>query len=328
MKSAKIVVELFGGWFKFNPIVTITSLVIIITFVAFCNNDPAAALEDIKEWQAWIVDNFTWLYIGGVGAFFLFDIWVMSSRFGNVVLGEPGVPPRFSTFTWFSMLFSAGIGIGLFYYGVSEPIYHYVGGNRWAKYPRNERAIWALNVSWFHWGLAPSACYAVVGLPIAFYQHKYNMPCSMRTVFYPLMRDRVHGIIGDIIDIFSVMGTIFGIATSLGLGVSTIANGLNRLFTDIEADLETQKTLIWIITAFATCSVATGLDAGIRRLSESNFILGLFVLVILGMAGDTFFLFDLFIETAGTHVWTLFDLEFHTDATWNNRDITDGPLHG
>merc|ERR550539_2353802 len=290
--------------------------------------DPAEAKVEINKWQEWIVDNFTWLYIGGVGAFFFFYLYLMFSRFGNVVLGEPGVPPRFSTSSWFSMLFSAGIGIGLFYWGVSEPIYHYSHKNRSIGLPRFERAMAAMNVSWFHWGLAPSACYSIVGLPIAYYAHRKGMPCSMRTVFYPLMGASIHGIIGDIIDISAVMGTIFGIGTSLGLGVDTINKGLNRIFDDFDYSTDNQKIIIWVITAFATISVATGLDYGIRRLSEGNFLLGLFVLGVMAMAGDTMYLLDLFIETAGLHVWSLTDLEFHTDAFADNPRIAQGaPLN-
>lgn len=237
------------------------------------------------------------------------------------MLGPPGEPPRFSTASWFAMLFSAGIGIGLFYWGVSEPIYHYNGLNRWTKLPRFERAIAAMNVSWFHWGLAPSACYAIVGLPIAYFAHRKGMPCSMRTVFYPLMGDSIHGPVGDLVDISAVMGTIFGIGTSLGLGVDTIASGLSRVFDGFDNNLGNQKAIIWVITLFATISVATGLDYGVRRLSEGNFLLGLFVLGVLAMAGDTFFILDLFVETAGMHVWSLMDLEFHTDAFADNNRI-------
>jgi Cys-rich protein (TIGR01571 family) len=318
-------VELLNGWFRFNPVVFFVSIIGIVTFVSYCNDDPDRALENIDKWRDWIGDNCIWLYIGSVGAFFIFDAYLMCSRFGSVVLGTPGEPPRFSTASWFAMLFSAGIGIGLFYYGVSEPIYHYTGSNRWAKLPRFERAIAAMNVSWFHWGLAPSACYSVVGLPIAYYAHRENMPCSMRTVFYPLMGKAIHGIIGDIIDIFAVMGTMFGIGTSLGLGCDTIASGLNRIFEDdFKNNLDNQKIIIWVITAFATVSVATGLDYGIRRLSEGNFLLGLFVLGVLAMAGDSFYLMNLFVETAGHHIWSIVDLEFHTDAFHQNADIMQG----
>jgi len=321
-------VEMFGGWLRFNPVVFFVSIIGIIAFVSYCNDDPDKALVEIQKWRDWIGDNCIWLYIGSVGAFFIFDAYLMCSRFGSVVLGTPGEPPRFSTASWFAMLFSAGIGIGLFYYGVSEPIYHYTTNNRWQKLPRFERAIAAMNVSWFHWGLAPSACYSVVGLPIAYYAHREGMPCSMRTVFYPLMGNAIHGIIGDIIDIFAVMGTIFGIGTSLGLGCDTIASGLARIFDDFDNDLDSQKAIIWVITAFATVSVATGLDYGIRRLSEGNFLLGLFVLGVLAMAGDSFYLMNLFVETAGHHIWSIVDLEFHTDAFAQNEAIMQGSKGG
>jgi len=321
-------VEIAGGWLRFNPVVFFVSLIIIWSFIGYCNDDPAEALKEMKEWKKYISDNFTWLYIGSVGCFFIFDCYLMFSKYGNVVLGTPGEAPRFSTGSWFAMLFSAGIGIGLFYWGVSEPIYHYSHKNRWIGLPRFERAMAAMNVSWFHWGLAPSACYSIVGLPIAYYAHRLGMPCSMRTVFYPLMGASIHGILGDLIDICAVMGTIFGIGTSLGLGVDTIAKGIKRVFDDFDDGVDNQKWIIWVITAFATVSVATGLDYGIRRLSEGNFLLGLFILGTMAMAGDTYYLIDLFVETAGLHVWSLTDLEFHTDAFADNPRIAQGaPLN-
>jgi len=321
-------VEVAGGWLRFNPVVLFASLIIIWSFIGYCNDDPAAAKQEMKDWKKYISDNFTWLYIASVGAFFIFDCYLMFSKYGNVVLGTPGEAPRFSTGSWFAMLFSAGIGIGLFYWGVSEPIYHYSHKNRSIGLPRFERAMAAMNVSWFHWGLAPSACYSIVGLPIAYYSHRQGMPCSMRTVFYPLMGGSIHGILGDLVDICAVMGTIFGIGTSLGLGVDTIAKGINRIFDDFDAGVDNQKWIIWVITAFATVSVATGLDYGIRRLSEGNFLLGLFVLGVMAMAGDTMYLIDLFVETAGLHVWSLTDLEFHTDAFADNPRIAQGaPLN-
>merc|ERR1719210_2060365 len=183
-----------------------------------------------------------------------------------------------------------------------------------------------MNVSWFHWGLAPSACYAIVGLPIAYLAHRNKgMKCSMRTVFYPLMKERIHGIIGDLIDISAVLGTMFGIATSLGLGVDTIGYGMARVFEDDELkSLNTQKYMIWVITIFAAVSVATGLDYGIKYLSEGNFMLGLFVLGLLFLAGNTFFLLDVLVETTGNHLWYLLDLEFHTDAFEENENINPG----
>jgi len=314
-KQSPAEIHLCNGIVVVNPVVLILSSVVIWGVVGYCIDDPTEALETMRDWEAWIVDNMTWIYIGGVAAFFVFDFWLMTSRFGDVVLGKPGEAPRFSTATWFAMIFSAGIGIGMFFYGVSEPIYHYNGPNRWTKLPRFERAIAAMNVSWFHWGLCPSACYAIIGLPVAYMAHRNNMACNMRTVFYPLMKDRIYGIIGDLIDTFAIVGTMFGIGTSLGFGAQTVGYGMSRIFdNDKYEELDSQLWIIWIVTIFAAVSVATGLDYGIRRLSESNFLLGLFVLGVLALAGDTFFLLDIFVETLGHHLWTLVDLEMHTDS--------------
>eukprot|EP00494_Astrolonche_serrata_P030390 UN30657 len=246
----------------------------------------------------------------------------MFSQYGDIVLGVEGKPPRFSTPTWFSMLFSAGVGIGLFFYGVSEPVIHYsqtfAGGtypNRYAGQSRYERATSAMNLSWFHWGLAPSACYVVVGLPLAYYVHRKGMPCTMRTVFWPLLGDATWGIVGDLVDVSAIIGTMFGIATSLGLGVFQINAGINRLSNDdIRDDVDNKITIIWIITAVACVSVMTGLDYGIRRLSEGNFLLGLFVTGILVYMANTWYLLEVFVMTLGEHLWTLIDNQLHTDT--------------
>jgi len=324
-KTSPIEVELTGGWMRFNPVVFFMSIILIWGFVGYCAGDPENAEAEIGKWQTWIVANFTWLYIFAVGFFGIFDAWICCSKYGDIVLGEPGQPPRFSTATWFSMLFSAGIGIGLFFWGVAEPVAHYAapwGVTRWSGMPRHQRAIQAMNVSWFHWGLAPSACYCIVGLPLAYLQHVKKMPCTMRTIFYPLLGRATWGIIGDVIDIFAVLGTMFGVGTSLGLGCIQMATGLNRLSDgQIDDGIGTQSAIIWVVTAFATVSVMTGLDYGIRRLSEGNFTLGIFVTGILLFMGNTWFILSVFIETAGNHVWALLDLEFHTDAFQTLPDI-------
>jgi len=315
-------VTLFGGFMQFNPIVFFTSVICIWTFVIWCATDEVGAKKETDRWNEWIIANFTWFYIGSVGFFGVYDVYLCFSKYGDVILGPDDQPPKYSYASWFAMLFSAGVGIGLFFYGVTEPVCHYAstcwGGytypRRWAKLPRYERAIMAMNVTWFHWGLAPSACYCIVGLPLAFLVHRKGMPCTMRTIFYPMMGDTVWGPVGDLIDIFAIMGTMFGISTSLGLGVFQMAASLNRLNEDIKDDKDTHVVIIWTVTAFAAVSVMTGLDYGIRRISEGTFTLGIFMLSMLLMMGNTWFLLSLAVETMGNHVWYLIDLELHTDA--------------
>lgn len=321
-----------GGVMRFNPIVFFLSIAAIWSFVIWCAAEPEVSKKETDEWNEFIVGTFGWFYIASVAFFGVYDVYLCFSKYGDIVLGKDNEAPKYSYASWFAMLFSAGVGIGLFFYGVTEPVCHYAsscwGGwiypRRWAKLPRYERAIMAMNVTWFHWGLAPSACYCIVGLPLAFLVHRKGMPITMRTIFYPMMGDTVWGPIGDIIDVFAIMGTMFGIATSLGLGVFQMATAINRINSDIDDSEGTRVWIIWIVTIFATISVMTGLDYGIRRISESTFTLGIFMLGMLLMMGNTWFLLSLGVETFGSHIWYLMDLEFHTDPTQQLDAISPG----
>ena len=252
----------------------ILSVVIIWTFVIWCAVDKNASTE-IAALQDSVTRYFGWFYISSLIIFGCFAIYLVFSRFGDIKLGDPDKPPKYSILTWFSMLFSAGVGVGLYFFGVAEPIFHFDAmqsrNSRWYEGSINEQAMDALNVSWFHWGITASATYCIAALPLAYQHHVLKQPLRESVCFVPLIGKKyADGIIGQIIDLTSVIGTMFGVATSLGLGVLQINAGLKFIF-DVEQNLETQLIIIWVITFCATTSVLTGLDAGIRRLSEINF---------------------------------------------------------
>src|SRR3546814_5856515 len=186
--------------------------------------------------------------------------------------------PDYKYGTWVAMLFSAGMGIGIVFYGVAEPIMHF--SQPPDAPPRSvEAAREAMEITFFHWGVHAWAIYAVLGLAMAYFGYRRGMPLAIRSAFHPILGDRVHGPIGDFIDIFAVVGTLAGLATSLGLGVSQLNASMSYLF-DLPQNLATQLILIAIVTALATLTVATGLDNGIRRLSELIIIVS-FVLMLL-----------------------------------------------
>jgi len=308
----------FGLSFYINPTVMGLAILVIWSFVIWCAVWPEEASEDLAKAQAWATSYFGWFYISALIFFGAFAFFLVFSRFGDIKLGHPDKPPKYSILTWFSMLFSAGVGVGLYFYGVAEPVYHFdqmqSGESRWFWGSYNQQAMDALNVSWFHWGLTASAVYCVAALPLAYQHHVKGEPLRESQCFVALIGKKyADGIIGQLIDLTSVIGTMFGVATSLGLGVMQINAGLKFVF-DVEENLNTQLVIIWVITAFATCSVLTGLDAGIRRLSELNFGFSFVLLFFMFFAGQPFYLLNLFIQGIGYHVQWFFELTFSTQA--------------
>jgi len=305
--------------YSFNPIVFLASTLVIWGFVVWCLLDPNSATS-ITNLQTWLVVNFSWLYIGAVFCFMVFMIYLLlHPTYSQIKLGKPNEQPRYNMVAWFSMLFSAGYGIGMYFYGVAETVLHFrdavEGANRYSYLPRQLQAVAGLNLSWFHGGFAGLAVYCVIGLTIGFLSHRHDFPLTMRTCFYPLIGKKIYGILGDIIDTAAVIATMFGLATSLGLGVMQINAGMHRVFgSGVPNTSNSQIFIIWIITVLATISVVTGVDKGIKILSQLNFGFGMILLLYLLFVGDTFFVFNLFVETFGFHFQTLMGTFTDTDA--------------
>jgi choline/glycine/proline betaine transport protein len=286
--------------------------VLILTFVALGLVHHAAMADTARAIHLWIADNLGWFYTGAVAVFPVFAIALAISRYGDVRLGDPEERPRYSRLTWFAMLFSAGMGIGLLFWSVAEPLSHYVdppfgeGGTK-------EAGHLALRLTFFHWGLHAWAIYVVTALGLAFFTFRHKLPLSLRSVFYPLVGDRIFGPFGHVIDVFAVLGTMFGVATSLGLGVLQVNAGLDYLL-GIGHSRTTQLLLIAGITAAATASVVSGLDRGIARLSRANVFAALVMLGAVLLLGPTSFLLDAFLEGMGEYLHTLIQLSLWTQA--------------
>ncbi len=226
-----------------------------------------------------ISSNFGWLYVLAVSVFFIFNIAIAFSKIGSVKLGGDGQEPDFSYLSWLSMLFSAGMGIGILFYGVSEPLYHYL--NPLIETNTNaERASFAMSTTFFHWGAHAWAIYCVVGLSLAYFHFRKNLPLGIRSALYPLFGSRVNGALGHAIDTIAIIGTLFGIATSLGLGSIQINSGLEHIL-GIEDSLKNQIIIIVVISIAAVFSVYSGLDKGVKRLSEINTICAFLLLVLI-----------------------------------------------
>merc|ERR1719419_1893763 len=318
-----------------NPKVFFSSIAIIWSFIIWAMTDPDGARKATGKMDSWITKQFGWVYVGGINMFFFVCMYLVVSKYGDLRLAkDANEKPDFTYATWFSMLFSAGIGIGLFFWGVGEPILHYGWVSRFnhnymqectdpntasscfTVESRHARAMSAMNIAWYHWGFGASSCYVIVGLPIAYYHYKYGQSLTMRTALYPLLGNRINGWIGDSVEILAIIGTMYGVVTSLGLGVQQIASGLQRMNEDIsnEAGGPTQVWIIWFVTAIATISVMTGLEVGIRRISEFTFVIGIFVLAMLLFMDNVWFIVEYFVEEIGYHINHMPETSFATEG--------------
>ncbi len=285
------------------------SVIVIAVLVLFAIAMPETTGQVFNGVKEFIADKFGWLYMLSVGVFTIFVIFLALSPFGRFKLGPDQSKPAYSYASWFAMLFSAGMGIGLMFWGVAEPVMHYSAPPSGDK-ETIEAAKQAMRITFFHWGLHAWAIYAVVGLVLAYFSFRHGLPLSVRSALYPLIGDRIHGRIGHTVDTIAVLGTIFGVATSLGLGVLQVNAGLNYIF-DIPVGLPAQITLIAVITSLATVSVVLGLDGGIKRLSELNLYLAMALVAFVFLAGPTFFLLGALVENLGNYLSHVVDMTFN-----------------
>ncbi len=262
-----------------------------------------------------------WLFVFGVNFFVVFSLYLAIGKFGRIRLGGADAKPDFSLFAWFAMLFSAGMGIGLLFFSVAEPVMHFSNPPIPVADAR-DAARNAFKFTFLHYGLHAWAIYAVVGLALAFFTFNRHLPLTIRSVFYPLLGDRIYGLAGHITDIVAVVATLFGLATSLGFGVQQVSAGLHHLF-DTPDTIGVQVLLIVLITLGATTSVVLGLDKGVRVLSELNLRLGLVFLALMLLIGPTVFLLDGFIQNTGAYLQDMIRLgtwtEAYTGTNWQNN---------
>lgn len=283
-----------------NPRVFYPSSILIALLLAFAFAVPDTAETVFNLAQSSIVLNGSWFYVLSVAIILLFVIYLGASRYGDVRLGPDHATPDYSLMTWLSMLFAAGMGIGLMFFGVAEPLMHFMAPP--VTDPGSlDAAREALKTTFFHWGFHAWAIYAVVALVMAYFSFRHNLPLTLRSALYPLIGDRIHGWIGHAVDIFAVTSTIFGVATSLGLGASQINTGLAHLF-GMEISESNQVILMIGIIAIAVVSVMSGLDKGIRRLSEINMVLAVALLVFVLILGPTVFLLQAYLQNTGAYL--------------------------
>ncbi|SFQ45615.1 choline/glycine/proline betaine transport protein [Amycolatopsis arida] len=287
---------------------------LIAAFVLFTVIFPGTMGDAISAIQDTIIGTFGWYYVLIVSGFVVFALWVGLGHFGDIKLGPDEEEPEFKLRSWFAMLFAAGMGIGLVFWGVAEPLNHFANPKPGVEGPPEDLAEAAMVQTFLHWGLHPWAIYVVVGLAIAYAIHRKKRPVSIRYALEPLLGRRVNGWIGDVIDIAAICGTLFGVATSLGLGVLQIASGLDYLGIVRDPGNWTAVLLIGGITTLAVVSVVTGLKRGIQFLSNFNMGLAAALLLFVLIAGPTLFLLRDLVESVGAYFQNLIRLSFDTTA--------------
>lgn len=295
-----------------HPRVFWGATIIVVLFLLIGILFPQNADLIFSRLQTGVTENFGWFYILAVAFFFFSILFLALSRYGNLKLGPDDATPDYPYLTWLAMLFAAGMGIGLMFFAVAEPLQHFS-----APVSAEPRTVAAAResqiITFFHWGFHAWAVYSVVGLSLGYFCFRYNLPLTVRSGLYPLLGKRINGWMGDAVDIFAVVGTLFGIATSMGLGVLQMNAGLAHL-TGIPQTPWVQILLIAVVTALATASVVSGLDVGIRRLSEFNLVLAIALMLFVLATGPTVFIMNAFVQNVGAYFDDFFARAFTTQA--------------
>ncbi|MCV6639362.1 BCCT family transporter [Candidatus Albibeggiatoa sp. nov. NOAA] len=299
-----------------HPVFWISTLLVLL-FVIGTLMMPSEANVVFAAAKSWSINYFDWLFMLAGNIFVIFCIILIFLPVGRIRLGGQEAKPEFSLLSWFAMLFAAGMGIGLMFWSVTEPIAYYTG---WYGTPlgiethTEEAARMAMGATLFHWGLHPWAIYAVVGLSLAFFAYNKDLPLTIRSGFFPLIGDHAWGWFGHMIDVIAVLATLFGLATSLGFGAQQAAGGLNYLF-GIENNLTTQIMIIIGVTSVAIISVVRGLDGGIKLLSNINMSLAFMLLLFVIATGVGAAIFDYILMTSTAYVQNVVSL-----SNWVGRE--------
>lgn len=295
----------------FAPAVVLPSLLVLGALLVLCGFYPQRADQLFGSAQAWVVTNFDWFYTVAVTGFLVFLVLIAWSRYGDIRLGPDDAKPEFSFASWTAMLFAAGMGIGLMYFGVGEPLQHYLNPpTQEAGTPAAARE--ALTSTFFHWGFQAWAIYGVMGLVLAYFGFRYNLPLTMRSGLYPLLQKRINGPIGHSVDAFALVGTVAGLATTLGYGALQLAAGLNLVTGWDTGTTAFRIAVIVVVVGLAGLSAASGLDKGVKRLSEVNLLITFALLGFVLLCGPTVFLLQAFSENIGNYLSSLVGMSLRT----------------
>ncbi len=292
----------------FAPAVIVTLLLVVGTL-----SNPTLAGEWFASTLAFITRTFGWFYMLAVAMFLLFIVGIAISRFGNIRLGPDHAQPEYPFPVWFAMLFSAGYGIALLFFGVAEPVLHFAEPPLGAA-QTVDAARQAMQIAFFHWGFHIWAIYGLVGLVLAYFAFRHGLPLSIRSALYPLIGEKIHGPIGHTVDVFAILGTLFGIATTLGLSVTQINAGLHYLWPSIPVSTTVQVISIALITCLAIFSVVAGMEKGVKRLSIINMVLAIALMLFVFLAGPSILILETFLQNTGSYLNNIVERTFNLQA--------------
>ncbi|WP_222909885.1 MULTISPECIES: BCCT family transporter [Pseudomonadaceae] len=292
----------------FIPAVVVTLLLVVGTI-----SNPELAGEVFSSTLAFITTNFGWFYMLSVAFFLVFIVGIAMTPWGSIKLGPDHAEPQYSFPAWFAMLFSAGYGIALLFFGVAEPVLHYASPPAGAA-ETVDSAKQAMQIAFFHWGFHIWAIYGLTGLVLAYFSFRHGLPLSMRSALYPIIGERIYGPIGHVVDVFAILGTLFGIATTLGLSVTQINAGINYLWPSIPISINVQIIAIALITGLAICSVVAGLDKGVKNLSLLNMILAIGLMLFVFLVGPSIFILETFLQNTGSYLNNIIERTFNLQA--------------
>lgn len=272
---------------------------------------------------AWIIRVFGWGFVVSTAFFLAFSVFLAFSRFGKIRLGNDDEKPEFTTVSWICMMFAVGMGIGLMFWGIAEPVSHFASPPHGLAVPKTrEAALLAMKYSYFHWAFHPWAIYAVTGLAMAYFSYRRNLPTLVSSAFHPLLGDRIHGPIGRLIDALAVIATLFGTATSLGLGAQQINSGMHYLWGTGQSSTIV-VAIIAVLTALFILSAVSGVGKGIQFLANMNMVIAITLLLFLVALGPTVFFMDTMIEALGYYLSDIVTMSFRTsafsDSTWLSK---------
>lgn len=305
------------AYFEVDPWVFWPSSVLIVFFIAITLGVGEPMERVFASIQGSITEYGGWFFVLAVNLFLIFVLAIAFGKFGNIRIGGRNARPEFKKISWFAMLFSAGMGIGILFWSVGEPILHYISPPTGTG-QTVEAARGSMRLTFLHWGFHAWGIYALVGMSLAFFTFNKKLPLTISSVFYPLIGEKIHGKLGKSINVLAVVATLFGLATSLGLGVQQVSAGLNHL-TGLPDTVNMQVLLIGLITLAATASVVAGLSHGVKRLSQMNIIIGAFFLLFMLIVGPTVFIFGSFVQNIGGYMDSFFHLSFWTE-TYSQSD--------
>nr|WP_315043254.1 BCCT family transporter [uncultured Moraxella sp.] len=295
---------------SFNPIVTGITLLLVVLLVIFTLLLPEQFQAILDIAKAGIFKNFSWFYIVICSIFLFFLIFTALSDFGNIKLGADEETPEFGFLSWMAMLFAAGMGVGLMFFGVAEPLSHF--NSTISIGSPEQKTQQALLHTAFHWGIHAWAVYGVISLALAYFGFRYKLPLALRSCFYPLLKDKIHGKMGDTIDIMALVATLFGIITTLGFGSAQLGSGLVEMGWVSENSFTLQIVVIVTVMSWAVGSAISGVGKGVKILSETNLILAICLLLFVLFTGPTLYLLGAFSDNIGIYFSNLVNLSFKT----------------